>query len=108
MATAFLGPPPPGHEVNHKDGVKANCAIDNLEWMTRADNLKHAFRLGLKCHRGELGPNSKLTEAIVAFIRTQTPGKATAKRLGERFGVHERTIRSIWKGRTWRHSNVAV
>lgn len=107
VAMAFLGPPPAGCEVNHKDGVKTNCHVTNLEWVTRSENQRHAFRIGLKCHRGERGPKAKLTEQIVALIRTQKPGKAAAKRLGIQFGVHERTIRAVWKGHTWRDSYLA-
>src|SRR5262245_66243283 len=31
---AFVGPPPAGHETNHRDGVKANNCLENLEYVT--------------------------------------------------------------------------
>lgn len=33
--------------VNHKDGNRLNNNIDNLEWLSREDNIKEGFRTGL-------------------------------------------------------------
>ena len=32
--------------VNHKDGNRLNNNADNLEWMTRADNIRYGFEHG--------------------------------------------------------------
>lgn len=47
IAIAFIPNPKNLEQVNHKDGNKLNNNIDNLEWVTRADNARHSFRLGL-------------------------------------------------------------
>lgn len=47
VATTFLGEPPEGYTVNHKDGNRMNNAVDNLEWLSLADNIRHGFENGL-------------------------------------------------------------
>lgn len=47
VALAFIPNPTNLPEVNHKDGNKANCALNNLEWETSKGNKKHAKDSGL-------------------------------------------------------------
>lgn len=41
--------------VNHKDGDKRNNRADNLEWMSVADNIRHAMDMGLRENCGAKG-----------------------------------------------------
>lgn len=50
VAQAFIPNPDNKPEVNHRDGVKSNCAVDNLEWATRSENKLHALTTGLKVY----------------------------------------------------------
>lgn len=47
VAKAFIKNPKRLQTVNHIDGNKANNNINNLEWLTFADNIRHAINSGL-------------------------------------------------------------
>lgn len=50
MAYTFLKCPgdPEEYQVNHKNGIKADFALDNLEWVTASENAAHAYETGLR------------------------------------------------------------
>lgn len=101
VAEAFIGPCPPGHEVNHKDTVKLNNPAGNLEYVTSAGNTHHACENGV-FPRGETNGHSKLTEAAVQQMRSMYPALSYRK-IAALFGVECSTARSAIRGDTWKH-----
>ena len=49
VLAAFIGPCPEGKETNHKNGDKKDNSLENLEYVTRKENIHHArYVLGLQ------------------------------------------------------------
>jgi hypothetical protein len=101
VAEAFIGPRPPGMQVNHKDANKQNNHPSNLEWVTPRGNIQHASSMGLlPDQRGERGHGAKLTWSQVSEIR-RLHGQLTQKAIAELFGVSSSLIGLIHRGKAW-------
>jgi hypothetical protein len=93
----FIGPPPSGQEVRHKNGDRADPRLSNLEYGTRAENIADAKRHGT-FPLLENRPGAKLTrEQAMEISRSGDPTKI----LAERFGVSTRCIYDIRSGTNW-------
>ena len=49
-------------QVNHKNGIKTDNNLDNLEWCTQPENQSHEFKNGLNSRCGTRNSQSKSTE----------------------------------------------
>lgn len=104
MVAIALLPNPMNHpDVNHLDGNKANNHPSNLEWASRSENEKHAFRTGLKATRGSQNSNAKLTAADVLAIRQKAADGASNAVIAKEYGVSPATIQAVVLKKTWSH-----
>ena len=105
VARAFVPNPTAKPEVNHKNGDKSDNSASNLEWTTRAENVRHAFRTGLhKPQRGEQCSHAKLTKQDVFALRSLRRNGQTLVSLAKQFGVSKTAIWNVMDGRSWRHA----
>ncbi len=88
IAAAFLGKAN-GQDVNHTNGDKHDNSIKNLEYLSRGDNHRHAYRTGLREPVGR-----KLTDGQVRRIASLR-GTVAQKDIAQQFGVSRATVSLI-------------
>ncbi len=97
VAKAFLGQPPEGMEVNHKDGNPANNTPGNLEYVTHSDNLRHSHRvLGQHSPSGEEHTSCKISDRDVVAARSRyANGETNMSALAREYGITPQQMRMI-------------
>lgn len=99
----YKGPIPEDLIPNHKNGIKHDNRLSNLEIITNQENLQHAYDIGLNVAvSGEDHYSAKLTDKKVQKIRRLFKKGITIKELSLEYKVCESTLKEcLYKG--WKH-----
>lgn len=95
IAMAFLPNNEAKAAVNHKDGNKANNSVENLEWVTNSENMKHSYAV-LGCKAPWTGKKGKLFWKSKAVNKLSIEGEVL-----ETFDSCTLAGESLGVGATW-------
>lgn len=108
VATHFIDNPDNKPTVNHINGIKTDDCVENLEWATLNENMKHAYDTQLKKGmKGETNSQSKLTTEQVETIRkrykrySKTDGTVAIAR---DYNVTPRAINQIVNNKSYKNN----
>lgn len=87
IALAFIPNPHNKRFVNHINGDKLDNSIENLEWVTHSENIKHAYRTNL------ITPNARpLIDMCTGMVFSNSKIAAAY------FGINYNTLRNYLSG----------
>lgn len=105
LAECFI----PNHEnkkcVNHINGNKLDCRIENLEWVTEKENSKHAYDMGLSQPTSgscEKNNRTKLTNNLVHEICSFIDMGESNIEISKKMNISYNIIKQIRNGYTWK------
>lgn len=106
VASAFIPNPDNKPQINHKNGIRTDNRVENIEWCTNSENGLHAFRVLGRIAKGTPGERNyfcKLSEEDIRHIRIRAECGVLWDVLAADYGVSTDMISRIVKRKNWQH-----
>tara|TARA_R110000737_G_scaffold69272_1_gene97718 strand:- start:30 stop:512 length:483 start_codon:yes stop_codon:yes gene_type:complete len=104
VAEQYCERPEGCNEVDHIDGDKFNNHADNLEWVTRAENMSRAYDANLIDCRGTNSALSKTNESdVIEMRRLWDLREMKQGELSEMFNISRTQVSAIVNRKQWKH-----
>lgn len=100
----FVETIPMGYEINHKNGIKNDNKLCNLEMCTHSENVRHAVATGLL--KPKYGIDHKLSKPIFGVhIKTGNVVHFASQADAKRAGFNQGNIQSVLAGNRNKHKD---
>ena len=99
---AFIQKRSKGYECNHKNLIKNDNRAENLEWITRKENVRHALING---HHtiGEKNGMAKLNiNDVIKIKKMLKESKLFQRQIASKFNITREMISRIKRGLAWK------
>jgi hypothetical protein len=111
IGITFIPNPNNKPQINHKNGIRTDNRVINLEWVNNSENIKDSFAKGRSSNLGSKNPCATLTEEQVMEIRknyvygrkTAKKGDITKRQIAEKYGTSFNVIKLLIQKRSWKH-----
>jgi hypothetical protein len=94
--------------INHKNGIKSDNRIANLEYVTALENITHAIKTGLTKQRCEDSGMSTITNAQAVEIHSLLSCGVKQSVIAKRFGLSKSIVHSIKSKKTWKREHLGL